>query len=160
MSEITPVTEWPDYAVDPQGGNPITQDLNAPYDKVRDGRAHDVNAADIKQGRPLLAASMHHPVLADHSGHRLPVRGHAPPQVRHDHDPAVAVLRLRVWHPVLGVRLLPLPVPNHQPDLGRSLPGRVAQRPRLPVARQHGHSGHSLYVGIFGSAHTHTHSRG
>ncbi len=35
MSEITPVTEWPDYSVDPQGGNPITQDLNAPYDKVR-----------------------------------------------------------------------------------------------------------------------------
>ncbi|KAJ9501401.1 hypothetical protein LTR99_004550 [Exophiala xenobiotica] len=33
MSEITPVTEWPDYSVDPQGGNPITQDLNAPYDK-------------------------------------------------------------------------------------------------------------------------------
>ncbi|KAI1491988.1 ammonium transporter AmtB-like domain-containing protein [Biscogniauxia mediterranea] len=32
-SEITPVTEWPDYSVDPQGGNPITQDLNAPYDK-------------------------------------------------------------------------------------------------------------------------------
>ncbi|KAL6244172.1 hypothetical protein RBB50_009042 [Rhinocladiella similis] len=33
MSEITPITEWPDYKVDPQGGNPITQDLNAPYDK-------------------------------------------------------------------------------------------------------------------------------
>ncbi|KAI5925417.1 ammonium transporter AmtB-like domain-containing protein [Camillea tinctor] len=32
-SDITPVTEWPDYSVDPQGGNPITQDLNAPYDK-------------------------------------------------------------------------------------------------------------------------------
>lgn len=50
MSEITPVTEWPDYAVDPQGGNPITQDLNAPYDKVCVGRAHQVNTADIKQG--------------------------------------------------------------------------------------------------------------
>lgn len=34
MSTITPVTEWPDYSVDPQGGDPITQDLNAPYDKV------------------------------------------------------------------------------------------------------------------------------
>ncbi|KAH6884187.1 ammonium transporter AmtB-like domain-containing protein [Thelonectria olida] len=33
MSTITPVTEWPDYSVDPQGGDPITQDLNAPYDK-------------------------------------------------------------------------------------------------------------------------------
>ncbi|KAI0597765.1 ammonium transporter AmtB-like domain-containing protein [Biscogniauxia sp. FL1348] len=32
-SEITPVTEWPDYSVNPQGGDPITQDLNAPYDK-------------------------------------------------------------------------------------------------------------------------------
>jgi ammonium transporter, Amt family len=34
MAEITPVTEWPDYATDPQGGDPFTQDLNAPYDKV------------------------------------------------------------------------------------------------------------------------------
>ncbi|KAI0100573.1 ammonium transporter AmtB-like domain-containing protein [Nemania sp. FL0031] len=32
-SAITPVTEWPDYSVNPQGGDPITQDLNAPYDK-------------------------------------------------------------------------------------------------------------------------------
>jgi ammonium transporter, Amt family len=31
-----PITEWPDYSVNPQGGDPITQDLNAPYDKVRD----------------------------------------------------------------------------------------------------------------------------
>ncbi|KAI1077080.1 ammonium transporter [Whalleya microplaca] len=30
---ITPVTEWPDYANNPQGGDPITQDLNAPYNK-------------------------------------------------------------------------------------------------------------------------------
>lgn len=34
MAEITPVTEWPDYATNPQGGDPLTQDLNAPYDKV------------------------------------------------------------------------------------------------------------------------------
>jgi Amt family ammonium transporter len=34
MSEITPVVEWPDYATDPNGGDPFTQDLNAPYDKV------------------------------------------------------------------------------------------------------------------------------
>lgn len=33
-STITPVTEWPDYNVDPTGGDPITQDLNALYDKV------------------------------------------------------------------------------------------------------------------------------
>jgi len=33
-SSITPVTEWPDYTVDPTGGNPVTHDLNAPYDKV------------------------------------------------------------------------------------------------------------------------------
>jgi Amt family ammonium transporter len=33
-SSITPVTEWPDYGVDPTGGDPITHDLNAPYDKV------------------------------------------------------------------------------------------------------------------------------
>ncbi|KAH9887864.1 ammonium transporter AmtB-like domain-containing protein [Xylariomycetidae sp. FL2044] len=32
-SSITPVTEWPDYSVNPQGGDPVTQDLNAPYDK-------------------------------------------------------------------------------------------------------------------------------
>lgn len=40
-STITPVTEWPDYNGDPTGGNPITHDLNATYDKVshfrRDG---------------------------------------------------------------------------------------------------------------------------
>lgn len=29
-----PVSEWPAYSVNPQGGDPITQDLNAPYDKV------------------------------------------------------------------------------------------------------------------------------
>ncbi|KFA67328.1 hypothetical protein S40285_03623 [Stachybotrys chlorohalonatus IBT 40285] len=33
MAEITPVTEWPDYSDNPRGGDPITQDLNAPYDK-------------------------------------------------------------------------------------------------------------------------------
>lgn len=33
-STITPVTEWPDYNDDPTGGNPITHDLNATYDKV------------------------------------------------------------------------------------------------------------------------------
>ncbi|KAH7216059.1 ammonium transporter AmtB-like domain-containing protein [Fusarium oxysporum] len=32
-STITPVTEWPDYNDDPTGGNPITHDLNATYDK-------------------------------------------------------------------------------------------------------------------------------
>ncbi|KAF4339931.1 ammonium permease MEPA [Fusarium beomiforme] len=33
MAEITPVTDWPDYNADPTGGNPVTNDLNAPYDK-------------------------------------------------------------------------------------------------------------------------------
>jgi hypothetical protein len=36
MAEIpapTPITEWPDYAVDPNGGNVMTTDLNALYDK-------------------------------------------------------------------------------------------------------------------------------
>ncbi|TEA18236.1 Ammonium transporter 1 [Colletotrichum sidae] len=33
MADIVPVTEFPDYAVDPTGGNPLTHDLNAPYDK-------------------------------------------------------------------------------------------------------------------------------
>lgn len=31
--EIVPVTEWPDWATNPDGGDPTTQDLNAPYDK-------------------------------------------------------------------------------------------------------------------------------
>lgn len=35
MAEIVPVTEWPDYATTPTGGDVMTQDLNAPYDKVR-----------------------------------------------------------------------------------------------------------------------------
>jgi Amt family ammonium transporter len=34
MAEITPVTEWPDYSTMPTGGDVMTQDLNAPYDKV------------------------------------------------------------------------------------------------------------------------------
>ena len=34
MGDIPPITEWPDYDVDPQGGDPTTQDLNALYDKV------------------------------------------------------------------------------------------------------------------------------
>ncbi|KAK4184258.1 putative ammonium transporter [Podospora australis] len=35
MSEsgITPVTEWPEWSTNPDGGDPLTQDLNAPYDK-------------------------------------------------------------------------------------------------------------------------------
>ncbi|RYP64557.1 hypothetical protein DL770_009166 [Monosporascus sp. CRB-9-2] len=32
-TEITPVTEWPEWHSYPNGGDPITQDLNAPYDK-------------------------------------------------------------------------------------------------------------------------------
>ncbi|KAK0609945.1 ammonium transporter AmtB-like domain-containing protein [Bombardia bombarda] len=32
-AEITPVTEWPEWSVNPDGGDPLTQDLNAPYDK-------------------------------------------------------------------------------------------------------------------------------
>ena len=35
MAEITPVTEWPDYSTTPTGGDVMTQDVNAPYDKVR-----------------------------------------------------------------------------------------------------------------------------
>lgn len=41
MAEVTPITEWPDYSVDPNGGNPLTQNLNAPYDKVRDSSCTD-----------------------------------------------------------------------------------------------------------------------
>ncbi|KAK3385285.1 ammonium transporter AmtB-like domain-containing protein [Podospora didyma] len=33
MAEITPVTEWPDWHDNPDGGDPLTQDLIAPYDK-------------------------------------------------------------------------------------------------------------------------------
>lgn len=33
MSEIAQITEWPDYSTNPQGGDPITQDLTSPYDK-------------------------------------------------------------------------------------------------------------------------------
>ncbi|RYP85988.1 hypothetical protein DL769_000851 [Monosporascus sp. CRB-8-3] len=32
-TEILPVTEWPEWHSYPNGGDPITQDLNAPYDK-------------------------------------------------------------------------------------------------------------------------------
>ena len=36
MAELpapTPITEWPDYNVNPNGGDVMTQDLNALYDK-------------------------------------------------------------------------------------------------------------------------------
>lgn len=33
-SVITPITEWPDYATTPTGGDPLTQDLNSLYNKV------------------------------------------------------------------------------------------------------------------------------
>lgn len=36
MAEVpapTPIVEWPDYSVMPTGGDVMTQDLNAPYDK-------------------------------------------------------------------------------------------------------------------------------
>ena len=32
-STIVPVTEWPDWHDVPDGGDPITQDLNAHYDE-------------------------------------------------------------------------------------------------------------------------------
>ena len=54
MAEIVPVTEWPDYATNPQGGDPFTQNLNAPYDKVSlgtslGGSVH-IQANDETQG--------------------------------------------------------------------------------------------------------------
>jgi ammonium transporter, Amt family len=34
MSDALPIPEeWPDYSTDPQGGDPLTQDLTSPYDK-------------------------------------------------------------------------------------------------------------------------------
>lgn len=33
-TEIVPVTEWPEWSTNPNGGDPLTQDLNAPYDKA------------------------------------------------------------------------------------------------------------------------------
>lgn len=34
MSDALPIPEeWPDYSVDPRGGDPLTQDLTSPYDK-------------------------------------------------------------------------------------------------------------------------------
>lgn len=34
MSDPLPIPEeWPEYSVDPQGGDPLTQDLTSPYDK-------------------------------------------------------------------------------------------------------------------------------
>jgi hypothetical protein len=36
MAEVpapTPIAEWPDYSVMPTGGDVMTTDLNAPYDK-------------------------------------------------------------------------------------------------------------------------------
>lgn len=47
MAEVIPVTEFPDYATDPTGGNPITHDLNAPYDKVRK-EFDKVSSEDLK----------------------------------------------------------------------------------------------------------------
>lgn len=37
MSEegLPPVEEWPDWNDQPLGANPMEQDINAPYDKVR-----------------------------------------------------------------------------------------------------------------------------
>lgn len=60
-SEIKPVIEWPDYATDPTGGDPFTQDLNAPYDKVHQlelwwGRK---DKADENTGRLVLASCVH-----------------------------------------------------------------------------------------------------
>lgn len=33
MAAPVPVTEWPEWSVYPDGGDPFTQDLNSPYDK-------------------------------------------------------------------------------------------------------------------------------
>ena len=34
MADITPVTEWPEWSDNPNGGDPFTQNLGAPYDKA------------------------------------------------------------------------------------------------------------------------------
>lgn len=33
MSEIAQITEWPAWSDNPNGGDPLTQDLTSPYDK-------------------------------------------------------------------------------------------------------------------------------
>ena len=64
MSEITPVTEWPDYATNPQGGDPFTQDLNAPYDKVSNRDIQRIAIASYKKiGRYVLVARLHDSLL-------------------------------------------------------------------------------------------------
>jgi len=65
-----------------------------------------------------MAACLHLLVLADYPSYRLPVRWHAQAQTRVDHDLPITVLRLRLRYPVLGLRLLPVPVSHDKPDLG------------------------------------------
>ncbi|KAK1781466.1 ammonium transporter AmtB-like domain-containing protein [Copromyces sp. CBS 386.78] len=73
--EITPITEWPDWHANPNGGDPFTQDLNAPYDKS------------------LLCLRLRHPVLD--------IRGYSLYQARTT-NPILGDLSLAVFRNVLA----------------------------------------------------------
>ena len=64
----TPIVEWPDYNQNPRGGDPFTQDLNAPYDKVSYPRGSSSRWLIESLGRSLLVVSVQLSMLANHSG--------------------------------------------------------------------------------------------
>ncbi len=92
----------------------------------------------------MLGPRVYNPLLANHPSHRLSVRRHASTQGGVDHDLPISLLRLRLRHPILDLRLLAVPVTRDEPDARQPESGRLAQRPGGAVARQLRHSGHPV----------------
>ena len=99
-------------------------------------------------GRLVLGISLHYSLLADHPSHRFPLCGYATSQSGIDHDSSVALLRLRMRHTILGLRLLDVSITNDEPNPGRYVPRWPPQRPRVAVSGKHRHSRYSLYISL------------
>lgn len=97
---------------------------------------------------------------ADLTGYRLPLRWYASTKSSIDHDISVAVLRLRLRHPVLDLWLLSLPVPQQRAVLWRLVLGWPAQCARTAIASELGHSRHTLCLLWFHLRDGHGHDSG
>ncbi|KAK3376193.1 ammonium transporter AmtB-like domain-containing protein [Lasiosphaeria ovina] len=108
MAEITPVTEWPDWHDNLDGGDPLTQNFTAAYDKgdLCWMLVCTILCWQITPAIGFLYAGMHRRKAADHGA-------------------VVAVLLVRLRQPVLGVRLLAVRGPHHQPHPRRPVAGRL-----------------------------------
>lgn len=137
MSDPLPVPEeWPEYSVDPQGGDPLTQDLTSPYDKgdlcwilVCTILCWQISTSEAKVTE---VASL----TFSSTRHWISVCRDAQAEGCADNGLPIAVLRLRLWNSVLDIWLFALSVPCLQPVPGQWLTGWTSQRPGSTLTRQ------------------------